>query len=74
MAQLMLKINHNVKRGFRLPHFQRNFGAFIMIIGTVNGIKNLGSWCGKTDNNPRAKSKMITSTMSKNPTLSIYFN
>ena len=58
MAQLMLKINHKVNRGFRLPHFQRNFGAFIMIIGTVNGIKNLGSWCGKTDNNPRAKSKI----------------
>ena len=55
MAQLMLKINHKVNSGFRLPHFQRSFGAFIMIIGTVNGIKNLGSWCGKIDNNPRAK-------------------
>ena len=58
MAQTILNANQRVSKGFRLQNFHLSFGAFIMTNGTVNGIKNLGSWCGKTESIANATIKV----------------
>ena len=55
----MLKMYQSVRSGFHLLNVLcLSLCAFIRTIGTVSGIRNRGSWCGKSDKNPSPVTKL----------------